>query len=265
MNSNYSNLSRGLTTSDVNTLITTQVPDPLTVAKGGTGATSAADARDSLQVGPSTPIYIGDATWAGATVSGTVLAAAYSGGRRVALIQASTAGFHRYVYTTGGFSNPIVGTSTQVNYSLSFRTTIRGRFQVGTNSGAICSLHIGCASTPTAHDPVERSHVIQIAGDGSSGRRVRVITHNGTTTSASSWATWTPGITDFSNLELIWLTGTSLTLRVDGIQTCQVTTTLPSGLGTANSTNLGQLTENVAGSAVQVYNEIISWETTRIL
>jgi hypothetical protein len=248
----------------VRELITEQVPDPLTVAKGGTGATTTAGARDALQLGPNTPIYLGDAAWTGGTV-GSVLAAGYSFGRRVSLIQSATAGLHRWIYTTSGNSNPIAGSASKVNFALSWRTTIWGRFQVGTATGSIVSLHTGCPATPTTHDPTEKTHVIQIAGDGAGGRRVRVVTHNGSAISASSWAAWLPAVDEYCNLELIWLTVTSLNLRVNGVSTCTVATGLPSGLGTANSTNLGSVAENVVGSASQVYSELVAWENTRIL
>lgn len=77
MASNYSNLARGgLSSAQVSALISSQVPDPLTLVKGGTGAITAVGAFDALNtqgsnIASASSINLAAATGTTVTITGT--------------------------------------------------------------------------------------------------------------------------------------------------------------------------------------------------
>lgn len=220
----------------------------LPVAGGGTGASTALQARINLGLTRMSPVHGGDGSWVTATVSGTVGTNTYFGGTRTGQVASATAGVGRFYYNAANSSNIYTGSRTVVNWSGSFRVDFRALIYVNTNASSKITFLVATGTATAAHDLAALGLAVQAYGNGSACR-IRLQAHNGSSATNGTDVAWTAGDDNFYDFSLVWTAGTGATLYKDDVSLCSISTGLPSGNGASGATCPMFLFENGSGSS----------------
>lgn len=221
----------------------------LTVAGGGTGASTSVGARTNLALNRLTPVYANDAAWVTpSAISGVVSVNTYSTGARTGTVSTATAGFGRFYYNIANTCNIYTSARTTVNWSTSFRISFRALIYVNANASSKITILLATSTATVAHDLAALGLGIQAYGNGSACR-IRLQSHNGTSATNGTDVAWTASDENFYDFELVWTAGTGATLYKDDVSLCSVATGLPSGNGAGGATCPMVLFENGAGSS----------------
>lgn len=284
MNSNYSHLSRGgLTSAQVTALITSQVPDPLTIAKGGVGSNlnsfiKRSDFRRSIGLTRMERIHL-ESQGTASTLAGAVNTNLWQTGAVVMQVLATTDGLGRFTPANStASSGPTlfpVGTSAlnTLNWSKSWSLHIVMTNRVATRSGANDSgrFTVNIGKNEAAGSAVGSTHALTARGVSfkllgkngtTSATELSVSAHNGTSETAGAVSTQVTNTYQSAHrYELLYIRGVGFYVYQGATLVASNTTpaNLPTGNSSANECVLSFLVENqVAGAGVACTNFIQS-------
>lgn len=221
----------------------------LPVAGGGTGATTAREARQNLGAASfrMSQIPVNDSAWSTATVSGTVSSNTYGNGARTIQIASATSGAGRANFNNGNVSSFLLGSRTQVDYSQNFAFSVSGLFTMSATTTSKALITPAASATLAATDLASKGLAIRFAGTGSVVQ-VMIQSHNGTSAVNSSAYTYGTQSESIADLRLVWTAGVGAYLYLDGTLICSMTTNLPSGSGTSAHTCPSLIVEDASSS-----------------
>lgn len=273
----YTNLKGGLTSAEVTSLITAQVPDPLTLAKGGTGTTSLtfqgrAGFRRAMGLMRQLVIPI-ETGGVATTLTSPLSFNSYTNGNILMQVLASTAGCGRW---QPGHSNvadgpgyfPTGTTLDSINWDRSWALQVvmanRVATQAGANNSGRFTIIVGKAEAPTAgttHPLTAKGVSVKFLGRNATTGATDISTcafasaeNGGTTTQVTN----TFARRSFYDIE--YIAGTGFYVYRDGTLVSQITNPahLPTGSGAANENHLCFLFENIAAGSAAACTNFVS-------